>query len=100
MKIFTYLSPKSSVKHSLARKALYSVWLLEVGKDKVRETSIRIPSSFSRMMLALLLAKLEASSTKIVHLCAPHVGEAGEVISSMKSASTWDLRFFLLLYLI
>lgn len=52
MHISTFSAPRSSVSHMPARKALYSAWLLEVGKNKVSETSTRIPSPFSRMMPA------------------------------------------------
>ncbi|MCI72285.1 hypothetical protein A2U01_0093548, partial [Trifolium medium] len=63
----------SSAKRSPARYASYSVWLFEVGKDSANDTSICIPSSFSRMIPALAPVALDAPSTKIVHLSAPFV---------------------------
>ncbi|MCI51590.1 hypothetical protein A2U01_0072834, partial [Trifolium medium] len=81
---------------SPARKASYSAWLFEVGKDSASETSIRIPRSFSRMIPAPAPVELEAPSTKIVHLSAPSAEDAGLVISAMKSANTCAFKAFLL----
>ena len=86
MKIFTSSVPKSSVRRKLARNASYSAWLFEVGKDNVRETSIRVPSSFSNIMHVPLPVELEVPSTKIVLRRALSWG-AGEVISATKSTS-------------
>ncbi|PNX67330.1 hypothetical protein L195_g063466, partial [Trifolium pratense] len=61
----------SSAKRRPARKALYSAWLFEVGKDSASDTSISIPSSFSSMIPAPAPVGLDAPSTKIVHLSAP-----------------------------
>ncbi|PNX65630.1 hypothetical protein L195_g062696, partial [Trifolium pratense] len=40
----------SSANRSPARKASYSAWLFDVGKDNARDTSIMIPFSFSRII--------------------------------------------------
>ncbi|CAJ2644831.1 unnamed protein product [Trifolium pratense] len=71
-----------------ARKASYSAWLFEVGKDSASDSSISIPSSFSRMILAPAPVALDAPSTKIVHLSASSIEGDGLVISAMKLART------------
>ncbi|MCI50429.1 hypothetical protein A2U01_0071673, partial [Trifolium medium] len=63
----------SSANRNPARKASYSAWLFDVGKDSVIDTSIKIPFSFSRMIPAPAPVALEAPSTKIVHLSAPFI---------------------------
>ncbi|MCI93769.1 hypothetical protein A2U01_0115067 [Trifolium medium] len=57
---------------------------------------MRTPFSFSRMIPAPAPVGPEAPSTKIVHLSAPSLEEAGAVISATKSAKTCALRAFLL----
>ena len=86
MNILTSLAPRSSARHKTARNASYSAWLFKVGKDNAWETSIKIPSLFSRMIHAPLPIKLKAPSMKIVHYCVLS-GGAGEVISAIKSVT-------------
>ena len=64
MKIFTFLDPRSLARRNLARNALYSVRLFEVGNHNARDTSIRVPSLFSNIMHVPLLVKLKAPLTK------------------------------------
>ncbi|MCI40693.1 hypothetical protein A2U01_0061926, partial [Trifolium medium] len=71
----------SSASRSPSRKASYSSWLFDVGNERARETSIRMPFSFSRMIPAPALVALDAPSTKIIHLSAASVGDTGVVIS-------------------
>src|ERR1043165_2639827 len=59
VKILTSLAPIPSAIRRPARKASYSAWLLEVGKERVRDTSTMIPSLFSKIISAPLLVELE-----------------------------------------
>ena len=86
MKIFTSSAPKFSARCNPARNALYSAWLFEVGKERVRDNLIIFPYLFSRMMPTSLPINLETPSTKIVHQHAQSEG-GGEVISAIKLES-------------
>ncbi|MCI46298.1 hypothetical protein A2U01_0067538, partial [Trifolium medium] len=79
--IFISLEPTSLARRKPARKASYSAWLFDAGKDNDRETSIMVPASFSRMIPAPAPVELDAPSTKMVHLSALLLGSAGKIIS-------------------
>ncbi|MCI35381.1 hypothetical protein A2U01_0056602 [Trifolium medium] len=53
----------SSANRNPARKASYSAWLFDVGKDSANDTSIRMPFLFSRIIPAPAPVALEAPST-------------------------------------
>lgn len=94
MKILISRAPSSLVRRRPVRKASYSAWLFYVGKDKMRDTSIMMPSLFSSMIPAPLAIELEAPSKKIVHMFDLVREDSTEVIFAIKSASTCSLDYF------